>query len=71
MEDSQKYNVERIVDYKEENGEQFLFIKWEDYADDQNTWEPLDSIFNDLQSMVEQFFFERDKKIIRSVDRKG
>lgn len=34
------YNIEHIVDHKEEGGRMFYLIKWEGYDHDENTWEP-------------------------------
>ena len=44
------YEVEKIVEGPNAKGE--YFIKWEGYPDDQNTWEPVEHLPED---MVEEY----------------
>lgn len=37
---SQEYEVEEIVQSKEEDGVREFLVKWKDYPHDNNTWEP-------------------------------
>ena len=40
------YQVEKIVDGPNDKSQ--FFIKWEGYPDDQNTWEPLENLPEDM-----------------------
>lgn len=42
--DEETYEVERIVDYRVKRGKEEYFIKWENYPDSDNTWEPIENI---------------------------
>lgn len=42
---SQEYEVEDILQSKEENGERIFLVKWKDYPHD-NTWEPEKNLAN-------------------------
>ena len=43
---SQEYEVEEILQSKEENGVQLYLVKWKGYSYDSNTWEPESSLKN-------------------------
>ena len=48
------YNVERIVDKKNVGKKVMYFVKWEGYASDQNTWEPIANLKN-VSKMVKRY----------------
>ena len=35
-----EYIVEEIVGKKIKNGQEFYFVKWKGYPEEENTWEP-------------------------------
>jgi hypothetical protein len=42
------YTVEAIVDHRGTPGRYSYLVKWKDYPDSQNTWEPQSSFLDDL-----------------------
>jgi hypothetical protein len=48
------YDVEKIMDKKYENGRLLYLVKWLDYPDSENTWEPL-SHLTDVPELIEAF----------------
>jgi hypothetical protein len=46
------YEVDKILDDKVENGLQLYLVKWKDYDDSFNTWEPVSS-FDSLECIME------------------
>lgn len=50
-----KYEVEKIVNDKTENGRKFYRIKWVGYDKSQNTWEPAEAIIEDIPDMVKEY----------------
>lgn len=43
---SQEYEVEEILQSKEENGVRLFLVKWNGYSQDSNTWEPEKNLCN-------------------------
>lgn len=44
---SQEYEVEAVVDMKVlDDGTKIYLVKWKNYAEDQNTWEPIENLEN-------------------------
>jgi hypothetical protein len=54
-----KYIVEKIVDERVKNKKKELLIKWKDYPESANTWEPYNIINEDVPQIVEQFMKEK------------
>ena len=44
--DSDTYNVERILGKRKNHGKLEYLVKWEGFPDDQNTWEPIKHLSN-------------------------
>lgn len=59
-EDEDKYVVERIVDKRVRNKKTEYFIKWKNYEESDNTWEPEENC--DCPELIAQFEEERRKK---------
>ena len=72
---SQTYAVEKILDYRLVRGRGKkkivkriqLFIKWEDYTDSDNTWEPLVSIYEDIGQLVRKFLKDQGLTLKRKL----
>ena len=48
----QRYEIERIVSKRTtQQGFTEYYIKWKDYNDDENTWEPLENLIEDKASL--------------------
>ena len=60
------YQVEKIVDGPNDKSQ--FFIKWEGYPDDQNTWEPLENLPED---MVEEYLtaIEREEEAEKEAEK--
>ena len=43
-----KYEVEKILNYKKLRNKKLIYVKWKDYPMDEATWEPLQTIKNDI-----------------------
>jgi hypothetical protein len=54
-----EYYVEKVLDKKIEGGEVRYLIKWEGWAVENSTWEPLDNLGN-IQNLLEKF--ERESR---------
>jgi len=48
------FEVEKIVKKKISNGEPLYLIKWKNYPDSQNTWEPSDNL-QTIQELIDKF----------------
>lgn len=68
------YNVERICGDKFTGSnrpdgfkEMKLYIKWENYPECDNTWEPLEIMLNDIPDTVHKYFAgkENPKRILQ------
>jgi len=44
--DSDIFNVERILGKRKNHGKIEYLVKWEGFSDDQNTWEPIKHLSN-------------------------
>lgn len=44
--DGDYFEMENLVDHKTEKGKLLYFIKWLDWNEDSNTWEPIENIFS-------------------------
>ena len=56
-EEEQEFEVERIL---KKQGQQYL-VKWKDYPDSENTWEPLKNLAN-CQLLLQQYQREQDRR---------
>lgn len=54
--------VDKIVDHKVRYGKKYYFVKWEGYADDDNTWERADKLRQEVVEVVNQYERERARK---------
>ena len=49
-----EYTVEKIVDRRIVKGKYEYLIKWEDYPDSENTWEPLKNL-GSIKDLVDEY----------------
>jgi len=43
-----KYEIDKIMNYKKVGGKKMLYIKWKNFTNDENTWENMSAIKNDI-----------------------
>ena len=58
---SEYYEVEEIKGKKKIGGKWMYYVKWENYPDSENTWEPVENL-DDCKSMLSEFEREYDIK---------
>jgi hypothetical protein len=51
----QEYEVEKILDYQEIGGKPRYLVKWENYSDAENTWEPKGNLTKNCSDLLEEF----------------
>ncbi|RHZ90137.1 hypothetical protein Glove_7g49 [Diversispora epigaea] len=61
----EEYEVEKIIEKKEENGIVYYLLKWKGYDDIHNTWEPSHHL--DCPELVKQFNREQRVKVIKII----
>jgi hypothetical protein len=59
-EETEEYVVEKILKKRVKNGKVEYFLKWRNYPDSDNTWEPEENL--DCQDLLDAFNAEHDKK---------
>jgi hypothetical protein len=52
--DETEYEVERILDMRTKNKTRQYLIKWKNYGDEENTWEPMTNLKN-CQALLRQY----------------
>ena len=53
--DEELYIIERIIDHRRHKGKREYLIQWKGYDEDENTWEPADTIEQDAPGAVEDY----------------
>lgn len=56
------FSVERILDKKIKKGKTFYFIKWFNYSDNHNSWEPEEYVYPGLVEEYEEELKEIETK---------
>jgi hypothetical protein len=51
----EEYEVEKILDYQEIGGKPHYLVKWENYSDAENTWEPKRNLTKNCSDLLEEF----------------
>lgn len=41
---SEIFEVEKLLDIKCEQSKVYVYVKWEDYSEEENTWEPIQNL---------------------------
>lgn len=62
---SSQYRVERIEDIGNTNGKPFFFVKWENYSDNNNTWEPFQNL--DDCNRLDEFLAQKSEQLSESL----
>jgi hypothetical protein len=55
---SEEYEVEKVIDKKDEKGEKYYLVKWKGYDSSANTWEPLENLIH-CRERIKEFESER------------
>jgi len=58
---SVEYEVERILDRKYEDGENYYLVKWKGYDSSESTWEPIKNLIHSRE-IIKQFELENEIK---------
>ena len=62
---SERYEVQHVVKHKKNKaGKVHLLIKWKGYSSAQNTWEPLESFYNDAAPLVNDYFKSKGLELV-------
>jgi transposase InsO family protein len=55
---SEEYEVEKVIDKKDEEGEKYYLVKWKGYDSSANTWEPLKNLIH-CRERIKEFESKR------------
>ncbi len=55
----EEYEVEKILDRKHENGENYYLVKWIGYDSSENTWEPIKNLIHSRE-IIKEFELKRE-----------
>ncbi|CAG2109552.1 unnamed protein product [Medioppia subpectinata] len=53
--DDNNFKVEKILKSRQRNGRIEYFVKWHDFPDSGNTWEPIDHLIDGCHHLIRQF----------------
>jgi hypothetical protein len=52
------FNAEKIVSKKIKNGKEFFLVKWENFPEEESTWEPIENLYNIIE-LVQKYEDQR------------
>ena len=50
--------VDKFISLKHTNGTYFLKVRWLGFTEDEDTWEPLQIMYEDLQPLTTEFIYQ-------------
>ncbi|KOB71065.1 putative heterochromatin protein isoform 2 [Operophtera brumata] len=57
----EEYIIEKIVDFKYEDGDELFFVKWKGYSNSDNTWEPIENL-NNCPAILREYLVSEEVK---------
>ena len=56
---SESFEVEKLLDYRIEEGKEEVLVKWFGFDQKDSTWEPIDKLREDVPELLESFMSKR------------
>src|SRR5579871_4577319 len=53
--EDKEYQVEKVLDYQTIRGKPYYLVKWQDYSDAENTWEPKKNLTKNCSDLIQEF----------------
>jgi len=47
------WEVEKVLDYEDRDGEDYFLVKWKGYDDDEITWEPREHLYGAMDTLID------------------
>lgn len=63
----EEYIIEKIIDFKYEDGNELFFIKWKGYNSYDNTWEPIENL-NNCPGILREYLVSEEVKYCEKIE---
>ena len=61
--EEETYEIECLQDHKVgRDGKTYLFVKWVGFTEEENTWEPVETMREDVPHLVKKYFEVREER---------
>ena len=64
LHDRQRFKVEQLVDWLEDDGEVELLVHWKHHTEEERTWEPLMQLCEDVPAIVSAYVESVDNAVL-------